>query len=818
MAYSPYKKSNAIQNHSSSKTEEAVQKFANMMIEKMTALKNQDWEKGWINGLGCGLPQNYTGRTYNASNSFMLDLLSVAEGYSMPVFMTFKQAVDNKLKINAGSNSFPVVYWDLIIKDENGNKLSKEDYNKLSLGDKLNCKTIPFLKYYNVFNIDQTNFKEVYPEKYETLKEKFKVPEIKDAIGMYTNNALDSLIEKQSWYCPIQTDKLSNKASYSPSKDVIVVPTKAQFNKHEAKEDIYRDGMEYYSTLLHEMAHSTKGKDRLQREGGKFGDRKYAKEELVAELTAALIGTTMGFDSKITDNSAKYLDNWISVLKEEPKFIISVMSDVNKAADMILDKIDEQRMAIGETPYLSKNMIAVDNGYSLEPEFKPVSELIASEPSNSYSKETASSQETPKEEKSSLMNQYDEMKQKHPDAILLFRVGDFYETFSEDAIRSSEILGLTPTRSAKNGGVDLCGFPHHALDTYLPKLVRAGARVAICEQLEPPKKFVKRGMSEENKKKHEELIKNQNKEDMAGKKKKSEETVAEKKEEQVKVEEPKQNVGNQESAITESKEEEKKEEAVKQTKEPQMITVNGDEVSHAHIYKPSKDSEENIFVAKINGNYLHPVPVSKELAEQYMTRLISVEEMMEKCYPTKLMQKVPREHFDFKTNNELVVGPKGEMKVEKFNVYKEKDQKREDYGKYKFYAQVGETKLSSVAKQEDLNAYFDRVQTPAQMVNKIFGEKLHLKSHYDQYKLPEGIKSDNITVFKGKEGKFVVKVEFEDKRKATHNITYDDRVSLQTDKTATKEQLAAKYLNDLLTKMLTNSQTQKLEKSNSLKP
>lgn len=99
------------------------------------------------------------------------------------------------------------------------------------------------------------------------------------------------------------------------------------------------------------------------------------------------------------------------------------------------------------------------------------------------------------------MKQYFEMKKKHPDAVLLFRVGDFYETFSEDAITASEILGITLTRRANGSAayVELAGFPHHALDTYLPKLIRAGKRVAICEQLEDPKltkKLVKRGIIE----------------------------------------------------------------------------------------------------------------------------------------------------------------------------------------------------------------------------------------------------------------------------------------------------------------------------------
>ncbi len=100
-----------------------------------------------------------------------------------------------------------------------------------------------------------------------------------------------------------------------------------------------------------------------------------------------------------------------------------------------------------------------------------------------------------------LMKQYYSIKAKHPDAVLLFRVGDFYETFGEDAIRTSDILGITLTRRANGAAsyVELAGFPHHALDTYLPKLVRAGQRVAICDQLEDPKlakKIVKRGITE----------------------------------------------------------------------------------------------------------------------------------------------------------------------------------------------------------------------------------------------------------------------------------------------------------------------------------
>ena len=99
------------------------------------------------------------------------------------------------------------------------------------------------------------------------------------------------------------------------------------------------------------------------------------------------------------------------------------------------------------------------------------------------------------------MRQYNQIKVKHPSALLLFRVGDFYETFGEDAIKASKILGIILTKR-KNGSashIELAGFPHHSINTYLPKLVKAGERVAICDQLEDPKKtktIVKRGVTE----------------------------------------------------------------------------------------------------------------------------------------------------------------------------------------------------------------------------------------------------------------------------------------------------------------------------------
>lgn len=336
----------------------ALDRFAEMMIDRMEQMKDSGWKQGWIGGANgyAGLPQNVGGRNYSGSNSFFLQLQTAAKGYQLPVYLTFNQAHNLKAHILKGERSFPVVYWDMMVKDKSGKKVSSDEYKAMSKEEKKNLDVIPFIKAFPVYNVDQTNLREVQPERVQKLLDKFKVPELRDTQGMYAHAALDRMIQQQSWLCPIQADKRENGAYYSPSRDIVVLPMKAQFNTGSTPDEIYRDGMEFYSTMLHEMTHSTMTPERLNREmGGKFGDPKYAKEELVAELTAAMISHSMGFDSKITDNSAAYLDSWIGVLKKEPKFIVSIMADVNKASDLILDHVDTQRLALGEQPYLAKN-------------------------------------------------------------------------------------------------------------------------------------------------------------------------------------------------------------------------------------------------------------------------------------------------------------------------------------------------------------------------------------------------------------------------------------------------------------------------------
>ena len=344
----------------SNKSADNLQKFAEMMSNIITKAKSKNWTQGWlgVKGTILGLPQNITGRTYSGGNSFFLMADTSEKGYNTPVYMTFKQAKDRNLHVNAGEKSVPIFKWGLSIKDENGKTVSEEDYNAMSKEERDKFSVRPYPKVYHVFNIDQTNLSEVNKKKYDAIVARFKAPdeEVKDSKGMYINDALDRMFKEKAWHCDIRYNKPSSRAFYVPSQDFIVLPMKEQFNIGKTAEEVYRDGMEYYSTALHEMAHSTGHESRLNRQFGAKRTEGYAHEELIAEMTAALVGSTMGFDKKILENNANYLKGWLENLKRNPESITTIMSDVGKASDMIIEKIDEQRVALGQTPLKEGNL------------------------------------------------------------------------------------------------------------------------------------------------------------------------------------------------------------------------------------------------------------------------------------------------------------------------------------------------------------------------------------------------------------------------------------------------------------------------------
>lgn len=358
----------------------ALQKFSDMLIARMEQMKESKWKKGWTDGRTAqfGLPQNLVGRPYTGSNAFLCQIHTTMEHYRMPVYLTIKQIRDAGAMIKKGEHSIPIFKWDLRIKGKDGKKLSESDYRNMTKEEQAECTVRPYLKVYNEWNIDQTNLEEVNKEKYDAILKRFNSEPIKDEVGMYKNEAFDNLLKEQSWVCPIEYEKFNESAFYSPKRDQIVVPSKKQFNISNTPEDVFKDGMEFYGTTIHEMAHSTGHESRLGRDGivkiDQFGSDQYAKEELVAELTSALIGNAMGFDSRIRENNIAYLQNWIGSLKKDPKFLKSVMSDVNKSSKMVLEHIDEQRRKLGEKALLDGSLDGVEEKNKNEQQLQDLKE------------------------------------------------------------------------------------------------------------------------------------------------------------------------------------------------------------------------------------------------------------------------------------------------------------------------------------------------------------------------------------------------------------------------------------------------------------
>ena len=378
---------------------------------------------------------------------------------------------------------------------------------------------------------------------------------------------------------------------------------------------------------------------------------------------------------------------------------------------------------------------------------------------------------------------YQRLKSKHPDALILMRNGDFYRSLNEDAQKLSDTLRIPAQKPKfKKDGELIAEFPHHALDVYLPKLIRAGYRVAIAD------------MPAINQKQD----KNQNQTDAMEKKTEKKKTKAK----EAKVEKTENEAKKTETAKVDKAETKKTEKSVEQSadqkvhkpREPQMVTVNGEKVSHGHAFQSNQDPNKWYFTARLDGQQLRPQLMKPEDVKAYQERSTTVESLMQIYYPSKLAKKVTPE--EYKADNKLSDG----RVIDKMVVYKEHDEHRQDVGKYKLYTQVGEQKMSRTMSKEDLNAYFDRVTTPSKLVEKNFGEQLHLASFYNQFKLEEGVKE--VRIAKSQQGDWTVSAKLADDRMTSKAVlSWHDKQALFTSKTATKEQLAARYLNTEIKEM-----------------
>ena len=543
---------------------------------------------------------------------------------------------------------------------------------------------------------------------------------------------------------------------------------------------------------------------------------------------------------------------------------------------------------------------------------------------------------------SPILKQYDTMKTKHPDAMLLFRTGDSYTMYRDDAMKASELLDLSLT---KNGDrIEKVSFPHHALDINLPKLVRAGVRVALCDQLEIPQKEkveeikstkktndnVKEKRDDFNNKVVEIVGKNNhhafllplsskalnvettkgetaildkmqvlrgrvtfsdtegNKLQLRELKTASIQQLAEVipsaakayKQEHLSPQTEIKPVVQRTSATPTTEQQQKfiddikavmggtkmvvlpdfgtKKGVVAGTDEDKGVSLNrvyawndnvsfagsvpGDDSKKRRYYHPenirpefynylisevqkaiapqlitengqkvtsAKQEGKYFFYARLDGVGLHPKAVKEQDVDAFMKNEISVKEMFAKYYPSKMVKQLSKDDFD---NLKLSDG----RELTSFRVYKQRNETKPHFGEYMLYAEMGDKRFHATPLTHDqLDIYFDRTQSKSQLAEKVIGEQLHLKTAYEKYRFPENIPVQEVRVRKGVDGAWLISATVKDRGQTPERkMTNNDLYSLFKSKTASKEQLGAKYLTEDVKDLSLNK---KLERSQGLK-
>jgi antirestriction protein ArdC len=261
------------------------------------------WRKPWT----CQPPANLiTQREYRGLNVFTL----ASQGFPSRFWLTFNQVSKLGGKIRKGEKSSPVIFWNV------------GDEQEATTQDGAKETTRPFLlRYYSVFNLSQTEGIDIS----ESLLQETRTNDpIETCEQLVTNMPNPPAFEQ------------SDKAWYSPANDVVGMPARGLFHSSE----------EYYATEFHELAHSTGHAKRLHRENFdnpvSFGSESYSKEELIAEMTAAMLCGIARIEQRILENSAAYLKTWITRLKSDSRLLVSAASHAQKAADFIQGKAPHQ--------------------------------------------------------------------------------------------------------------------------------------------------------------------------------------------------------------------------------------------------------------------------------------------------------------------------------------------------------------------------------------------------------------------------------------------------------------------------------------------
>lgn len=313
-----------------------MKSFVNAIINNLNNV-NCDYQKPWIAKQYLAMPRNINGRYYNNINKLMLLLTSQCYNYPMPVWGTknsyAKLAKELKKDIHVLPNAkgTPISYFSFsYVNKENGKKINYAKYDSLSSVEQKNCSRYSFWRAYWIYNIDETNLKDVAPEYYSRL-----INDDENKNNTCNIDRIDSLIHNNSWICPINI-RYQDKAYYNIVNNFISVPMKQQFKIQE----------NFYSTLLHEMAHSTMKQTKRELVNTEFGSPEYGREELVAELTSLMVCSTFGIEKYTKDGSQQYIKGWIQAINENNDFLMTVLDDVQKAYKLIINVLDKKEKIV----------------------------------------------------------------------------------------------------------------------------------------------------------------------------------------------------------------------------------------------------------------------------------------------------------------------------------------------------------------------------------------------------------------------------------------------------------------------------------------
>lgn len=260
------------------------------------------WRKTWnFNGDSF---KNIRGNEYSGVNVLLLSMSTMSKGYSSPYWCTYKQAVDLGGHVKKGEKATLVIYWKMLEKDT-----GKTDENNNPIK-----KTIPLLRYYNVFNIEQTENIPVNKLPKTETKDINPIESCEQIIKSYKDKPIIDI----------------GKPAYVPCLDKITMPNIQNFEKEEY----------YYSTLFHELVHSTGAAKRLNRDGvskiDRFGSEQYSKEELIAEIGACFLCNKTCIENITIENSGAYVQSWLSALNDDKRLIVNASSKAQHAVDYII--------------------------------------------------------------------------------------------------------------------------------------------------------------------------------------------------------------------------------------------------------------------------------------------------------------------------------------------------------------------------------------------------------------------------------------------------------------------------------------------------